>query len=123
MHLRSYFPAIDKAFENGSMLVTIHYAQDIQENRDIKFDQMPTNLERHTPIGYFYIDHDYDIDALLSKIFYTFQGEIWSPNGEAHDTIRMAHNVWHTSMSIGDVVEIGGIAYACCWKGWKKMRK
>jgi len=39
----------------------------------------------------------------LGEVFYTMQGEIWSPNGEARPLIRSL-GLHHTSMSVGDVI-------------------
>lgn len=39
----------------------------------------------------------------LEDVFQKMQGEIWSPNGEQRERIRML-GLEHTSMSVGDVV-------------------
>jgi len=44
-------------------------------------------------------------DAKLESIYYNMQGEIWSPNGEARPLIE-EKGLGHTSMSIGDIVEL-----------------
>ena len=41
------------------------------------------------------------------KIFGLLQGEIWSPNGEAHNLIDKS-GAKHTSMSVGDIIEMDG---------------
>ncbi len=41
------------------------------------------------------------------KIFHMMQGEIWSPEGQANKMIR-ASGTGHTSMSVGDIVRVGG---------------
>lgn len=43
----------------------------------------------------------------LEDLFHKMQGHVWSPNGEARELIESLGDVWHTSMSVGDVV-IGG---------------
>jgi len=40
----------------------------------------------------------------LDNVFYKMQGEVWSPNGEVSDLIRLL-GLKHTSMSVGDVVQ------------------
>lgn len=46
-----------------------------------------------------------DVEAAdLDMVYYTSQGEVWSPNGEARDLI-LAKGLGHTSMSVGDVIE------------------
>lgn len=44
------------------------------------------------------------------EIFEMMQAFNWSPNGEAHDLIQ-SKGLHHTSMSVGDVVEIGDTYY------------
>lgn len=44
-------------------------------------------------------------DSSLEQLFHDMQGEIWSPNGEARGLIERK-GLRHTSMSVGDVVEI-----------------
>lgn len=56
----------------------------------------------------------------LEKIFDMFQGEAWSPNGEAREIIERA-SVRHTSMSVGDIVKIKGKMYFCDSCGWKEI--
>ena len=40
-------------------------------------------------------------------VFHYMQGEVWSPNGEARPIIQ-GKGLSHTSMSVGDVMVIGG---------------
>lgn len=40
----------------------------------------------------------------LEDVYFTMQGENWSPNGEAREAIQEL-GLSHTSMSIGDVVQ------------------
>lgn len=44
----------------------------------------------------------------LEVIFMNFQGENWSPNGEANELIRSL-SLRHTSMSVGDIVVCAGV--------------
>jgi hypothetical protein len=43
----------------------------------------------------------------LEEVYHQQQGEVWSPNGEARELIE-AKGLQHTSMSMGDVIEVGG---------------
>jgi len=43
----------------------------------------------------------------LERVFYAMQGEVWSPNGEARKLID-GLGLSHTSMSVGDLVEVNG---------------
>ena len=56
----------------------------------------------------------------LEEVFFALQGENWSPNGEANGFIR-SKGLWHTSMSIGDVVKVGGNYYAVAGMGFNKI--
>jgi hypothetical protein len=50
-----------------------------------------------------------------------FQGENWSPNGEARDLI-LAKGLRHTSMSVGDVIEDEGGIFLGCAPGRLSLR-
>lgn len=39
----------------------------------------------------------------LDDVYYRMQGDVWSPNGEMRDFIRIL-KLSHTSMSVGDVI-------------------
>lgn len=55
------------------------------------------------------------------KIYQMFQGEVWSPNGEANKLIRSL-NISHTSMSVGDIIKMpNGICYFVDMTGFKEM--
>jgi hypothetical protein len=69
-------------------------------------------------IGENLTDHE-----ILHAVFYMMQGEVWSPNGEAHDLITSLPCVFHTSMSVGDVVDIRGRRYVCASTGWKLLTR
>ncbi len=56
----------------------------------------------------------------LDTLFGALQGEAWSPEGEARELIR-SKELSHTSMSVGDVVEVHGKAYVCRPMGWAEL--
>jgi len=56
----------------------------------------------------------------LNSIYQLLQGEVWSPNGEARNLITTL-DLSHTSMSIGDIVEIDGNLYFVDRYGFKKL--
>lgn len=63
------------------------------------------------------------LDAPISRLEYVFQamqGESWSPNGEARSLIR-EKGLSHTSMSVGDVVEIGEFFFMVDSMGWVEL--
>ena len=41
------------------------------------------------------------------RIYHMMQGEVWSPEGEARTMIRRK-GLGHTSMSVGDIIKVGG---------------
>jgi len=54
----------------------------------------------------------------LSDVYREMQGEFWSPNGEARDTIEKA-GLQHTSMCVGDIaIDQAGNAYMVDNVGW-----
>lgn len=55
-----------------------------------------------------------------NEIFKYFQGENWSPNGEARELIK-ALGLKHTSMSVGDIVVIDDDYFFCDMDGWIKL--
>lgn len=54
------------------------------------------------------------------KLFWALQGENWSPNGEARSLIKSL-GLDHTSVSVGDILVIDGMAYFCDNVGWVKI--
>ena len=56
------------------------------------------------------------------RVYHMMQGEMWSPNGEARDFIS-ASGSSHTSMSIGDIVVIGGKVLIVDRVGFEDLRK
>jgi hypothetical protein len=65
-----------------------------------KMDKLPdpNNLEKtHTFLAFTDL-------TKLEDVFFHFQGEVWSPNGEAGDLIKSL-DLHHTSMSVGDIIE------------------
>jgi hypothetical protein len=70
--------------------------------------------ETHTLLGF--------VDMTdLEEIFYKMQGEVWSPEGQARRLIETLGLV-HTSMSIGDVVEIAGKFFVCDIEGFTEIK-
>jgi len=58
----------------------------------------------------------------INKIFSNFQGDSWSPNGEARNLIK-SKGLSHTSMSVGDVVKVSGKVYIVDNFGFKELHK
>lgn len=55
-----------------------------------------------------------------NQIFIYFQGENWSPNGEAGELI-LALGIKHTSMSVGDIIVINDVYLFCDTEGWIEL--
>ena len=53
----------------------------------------------------------------LENLFRHFQGDVWSPNGEAKELIQSL-GLRHTSMSVGDIVQQDNKYYFCDNLGW-----
>lgn len=60
------------------------------------------------------------VDTLLNAIFGIMQGENWSPNGEACNLINSL-DLSHTSMSVGDIIQIGNDYHQVKWNGFSKL--
>jgi len=56
------------------------------------------------------------------KLYRILQGDSWSPNGEANALI-LAKGLHHTSISIGDVLKIGGKHYVVGSYGFKELNE
>lgn len=54
------------------------------------------------------------------ELFASLQAENWSPNGEARCLIENL-GLWHTSMSVGDVIVIDGKVLMCDVAGFKRL--
>ena len=56
----------------------------------------------------------------LNEIYKIMQGENWSPNGEARGLIQ-ARGTGHTSMSVGDIIQIGNHTWLVDLTGFQKI--
>ena len=56
----------------------------------------------------------------LNQIYRIMQGENWSPEGEANSFIR-SKGLHHTSMSIGDIIVVGGKTLMVDRSGFKEI--
>ena len=57
----------------------------------------------------------------LDLVFYFMQGEIWSAHGEARKLIEHI-GVQHTSMSVGDIIEVDGKYHMVAGHGFKELK-
>merc|ERR1711957_171617 len=58
----------------------------------------------------------------LKAIFSAMQADRWSPNGEARG-LMMRRKLTHTSMSVGDAVQIGGELYVAGIAGFMRIKE
>ena len=56
-----------------------------------------------------------------SRIFNMMQGESWSPDGQANSLIR-SRRLEHTSMSVGDIIKVGGRVFLVDSVGFKELQ-
>ena len=57
----------------------------------------------------------------LDEAFRFFQGEIWSPEGEARNLIK-GLGLHHTSMSVGDLaINDDDVIFQCLGTGWREI--
>ena len=61
-----------------------------------------------------------DAELDLETLFFKYQGENWSPEGEARELIE-ALGVRHTSMTVGDIVQQGDKYFFCDTEGWREL--
>jgi hypothetical protein len=74
----------------------------------------PKNLQKtHVFLGF--VD-----EKNLDKVFHMMQGMFWSPRGEANSFIR-SKKLDHTSMMVGDVIQIGSTMYFVDRLGFEKL--
>jgi hypothetical protein len=90
-------------------------AEFIQQNP--KYGPLPTTEAElkatHILLGGIY-------EKVLGPIFGLMQGENWSPRGEARDLIKKL-GLQHTSMSVGDVIQIGKNLWMVDGVGFTKL--
>ena len=110
----TYFKTLNDAFKAGE--TKIWYQNEMfWETKGFHPEVKLADLEKtHILLG--------SIDLTdLEEIFYQLQGHIWSPNGEARNLITRLGLV-HTSMSVGDVVEMGGKFFVCDVCGFTEIQ-
>jgi hypothetical protein len=73
----------------------------------------------HKAICEFFIS-DHNAPKILENVYTWMQSEVWSPKGEASDIIRAA-GVSHTSISMGDIVQIGDRFFSCEMVGFEEI--
>lgn len=60
----------------------------------------------------------------VADVYWAMQGENWSPNGEGRELIASLDGVWHTSMTVGDIVfsHSNQAYYMCAPIGFEKIK-
>jgi hypothetical protein len=91
------------------------------EKPDVTFAEFKKYWKKLAVVTPMDLDADWSNEwGVLEHIYSHYQGDNWSPNGEARPLIR-ALGLKHTSMSTGDVVYIGGAYYMVADEGFDKM--
>jgi hypothetical protein len=93
-----YFRIGSEAFEDGGM--------DIPTRESLS--------ETHIKLGQIE-------EANLDQIYYLLQAPIWSPGGEAREFILSLGKVFHTSMSVGDIIVVDDNMYMVDSYGFSKI--
>lgn len=96
-------------WKNGHILLVFNTDKITRENMKETHVEMPINLEVSTPEDAFVIFNDAGI----------VENPLSTP--ENQQFIRNAGT--HTSMSVGDIVEIKGVMYLCEDIGWRELRE
>lgn len=121
------FDEIQAIVNNNAKEVEILYLKDVDENIDIKMgicfflkknpkSSLKEIMSRYVSIGKFRTALSAD------SLFSVFQGENYSPKGEAKNFITQK-GLHHTSMSIGDIVKMGSKILVCSTIGFIDLRK
>lgn len=81
-----------------------------------------TLKETHSLLGTLACENsEMQVNSYLEKLFWEFQGENWSPFGEANNLIK-SKGLFHTSMSVGDVIKIRHSYYVVCPFGFREIK-
>lgn len=104
------------------MKLAIHYMKPEWFREGICYAKPdPANLAAtHVFLTTFEAQEGQPLDRALEDAFHHFQGEVWSPNGEARGLIE-AKGLAHTSMSVGDVILAGGKVFVVAMFGFEAL--
>ena len=120
------FPAL------GMKKVVVWYLMDTEETQAIKYISFAKELaspnsaaegnmmDWYKPVVEYYADAENPLE-LCETTFNNMQGEVFSPNGEARELIASLDGVHHTSMSVGDMVQVDGDFYFCSAFGFHRI--
>jgi hypothetical protein len=84
------------------------------ESHDMRVPTLESLEQTHIKLGQIE-------EANLDQIYYLLQAPIWSPEGEARDFIMSLGSVFHTSMSVGDIIVIDDTLYMVDSYGFSKI--
>lgn len=91
----------------------IWYAKDMYDWDDDNRPDLKNLKETHVLLGKIK-------ERNLNKIYAAMQGEEWSPGGEARQLIRKL-GLDHTSISVGDIIKVGGKYYFVAEIGFRGL--
>ena len=90
------------------------------ENLNETHVKVPTSRPRFVCIGY---DPMLDIHNMLEDLFCKYNHEDKNPLGSVNGQKFVRENKTHTSMSVGDVIQINEKYFVCKDEGWRELEK
>lgn len=110
------FPAL------GRSKVTVWYSKNLADDMMLMMSlgktaeiDLPKDFkltDTHTPIVEYFTEDTKALE-ICEQTFHWMQGEVWSPNAEAREVISNADGIRHTSMSMGDIVQLDNRFFIC----------
>lgn len=92
------------------------------ENLNKTHVKVPTFDSRYTCIGF---DPMLDINTMLEDLFCKYNHEDKNPLGSVNGQKFVRENKTHTSMSVGDVIQVNEKYFVCeddCWRDLEKQK-
>ena len=107
--------------------VTVWYSKNLAKDMALMMSlgktteiDLPDNFElnaTHTPVVEYFTEDTKALD-ICEQTYHWLQGEVWSPNGEARELIDSLEGIHHTSMSMGDIVQVDDRFFICQMVGF-----
>ncbi len=124
-------PGIQRIITEGGEKVKIYYRTVSEESHfDLGYDLgmgLEFALKRHElPVteqllqSYYKLLCEIETQVSVENLYIAFQGESYSPEGEAAPFIK-AQGLFHTSMSVGDIIKYGDTYYFVDSYGMTKL--
>ena len=114
----------------GHVKVTVWYCKSLAKDMALTMAlgrtaeiNLPDNFEltdTHTPVVEYFTANT-DSMNICEQAFHYLQCEVWSPKGEARGLIESLEGINHTSMSMGDIVQIDSRFFICQMIGFVEI--